>query len=104
MEGEAVSEVETKPLVWVLLSDAIGRDSQSIAVAEALGWPYQTRHIIFTGSKKGVRKSRGRFFGTTLSGVDVSKSDQLIPPWPDLIIATGPRQVPVEFWIKAQNG
>ena len=101
---EAVSGGGTSPLVWVLASDAVGRDTQSFALAEALGWPYQTRHIAFAGSKKGLNKYRGRFFGTKLSGVDVSKSDQLIPPWPDLIIATGIRQVPVEFWIRAQNG
>lgn len=99
-----VSEGEASPRVWVLLSDAVGRDSQSIALAEALGWPYQTRRLTFVGSKKGINKYRGRFFGTTLSGIDASRSDPLLPPWPDLIIATGVRQVPVEFWIKAQNG
>lgn len=98
-----MSEGKKSPLVWVLLSKALGRDSQSIAVAESLGWAYQTRHIAFAGNKKGIKKYRGRFFGTTLSGVDLSNSDQLLPPWPDLIIATGVRQVPVEFWIKAQN-
>lgn len=99
-----MSEEKAFPLVWVLLSKALGRDSQSIALAEALGWPYQTRLIAFEGSKKGINKYRGRFFGAALSGVDVSKSDQLLPPWPDLIIATGVRQVPVEFWIKAKSG
>lgn len=99
-----MNETETVPLVWVLLSEALGGDGQSLALAEALGWPYQTRHITFVGSQKGLAKYRGRFFGTTLSGVDASMSDQLIPPWPDLIIAAGRRQVPVELWIKAQNG
>jgi uncharacterized protein len=92
-----------EPLVWVLRSDALGGDGQSIAVAEALGWPYQTRHVVFKSRQKGLAKYKGRFFGPSLAGVNISKSDKLEPPWPDLIVAAGRRQVPVEFWIRAQN-
>ena len=92
-----------EPLVWVLRSDALGGDGQSIAIAEALGWPYQTRQIVFKSRQKGLAKYAGRFFAPSLAGVELSKSDKLEPPWPDLIIAAGRRQVQVEFWIKAQH-
>lgn len=95
---------ESEPLVWVLRSDALGGDGQSVAVAEALGWPYHSRRIFFKNRQKGLTKYSGRFFGPRLAAVDLSKSDRLEPPWPDLVIAAGRRQVPVEFWIRAQNG
>lgn len=81
----------------------MGGDGQSIAIAEALGWPYQTRYIEFCGWQTGPAKYRGRFGSPSLRGVDLAKSDKLEPPWPDLVIAAGRRQVPVELWIKAQN-
>jgi hypothetical protein len=39
----------------------------------------------------------------SLASLDRAKSDPLIPPWPDLVIAVGKRSVPVARWIRAQN-
>ena len=91
-------------IVWVLTSDAIGGDGQSLAIADALGWPYQRKRIRFSTRMRGLAQYHGRFFRPDLSGVDLSASDTLAEPWPHLVIAAGRRQVPVERWIKWRNG
>lgn len=95
---------QSDPSVWVLTSDAIGGDGQSIAIAEALGWPFHRKRIHFKTRMRGLSQYRGRFFRPCLAGVDLYKSDELGGPWPDLVIAAGRRQVPVERWIKWKNG
>ncbi|MBK8157790.1 MAG: mitochondrial fission ELM1 family protein [Rhodospirillaceae bacterium] len=40
--------------------------------------------------------------GASLIGVDLSRSNPLMAPWPDVIIAIGRRSVPVARWIRTQ--
>ena len=91
----------TAPRVWVLISDKIGDDSQSLLVAEALGWPFEVRKMVF-GDREWRWHQRRK--GPTLQNVVVEESPSLEPPWPDLVISAGRRQVPVVTWIKQQSG
>ncbi|WP_119168694.1 mitochondrial fission ELM1 family protein [Algihabitans albus] len=89
------------PRVWVLISDKIGDDSQSLLVANALGWPFEVRKMVFGDSEW---RWYDRLRGPTLRNVAVEDSAALAPPWPDLVISAGRLQVPVVTWIKQQSG
>jgi uncharacterized protein len=42
---------DASPRVWVLNDGHVGDTSQSVALADALGWPYEIRHVPFTSSE-----------------------------------------------------
>ncbi|MCH7554380.1 MAG: mitochondrial fission ELM1 family protein [Proteobacteria bacterium] len=88
--------------VWVLDDGKPGHTTQSIGLAEALGWPYEIKKLAFTplaGFGTVLRSS----LGATLLGVDRAGSDELRAPWPDVAIATGWRSAPVTRWIGEQS-
>ncbi|MCS6924922.1 MAG: mitochondrial fission ELM1 family protein [Candidatus Binatia bacterium] len=87
------------PTVWVLTDEKPGHTSQSIGLAEALGWPYEVKTIRFTSL--GLLSSY--LLDGSLMGVERARSAALTPPWPDLVIATGRRLAPVARWIKVQS-
>ncbi len=87
------------PRVWVLAGQRAGDRAQMIALAEALGWPHETKQLMF---------SRWHYvpnliIGPSLMSIDRRRSAALEPPWPDLVISAGKRSVPVAFWIRTQS-
>jgi hypothetical protein len=84
----------------VLLGDKAGDNEQCLAVAEALGWPYDVRRLAYN---RRFRRWNVRL-GATLASLDRERSDALGPPWPDLVVAVGRRSVPVARWIWQQHG
>lgn len=88
------------PAVWVLADDKLGHTTQSIGLAEAVGWPYVTKDLRFNDLD---RRLSNRRLGASLLTLDQHHSAPLLPPWPDLVIATGRRTAPVARWIGAQN-
>ena len=36
------------PRVWVLTTEKLGDNAQVLAIADALGWPYELKHLEFT--------------------------------------------------------
>ena len=93
---------DTPPTVWVLDDGKPGHTTQSVGLAEALGWPYQIKRLAFTPLAGFGTVLRSRL-GATLMGVDGGRSDALAPPWPDIAIATGWRPAPVTRWIGEQS-
>ncbi len=93
------SERQETPQVWVLVSDRAGDDAQSEVIAQALGWPCEIKRMAFTG----VNHFHHRFFGPSLRYADLEASAPLAPPWPDLVIAAGRRQIAVALWIREQS-
>ena len=87
------------PVVWVLSDDKPGHTTQSIALAEALGWPYEVKELHFTG----LSQLSNHLLGATQIGLNRTRSAPLAPPWPDLVIATGRRTAPVARWIRRQS-
>lgn len=86
--------------VWVLLGRKAGDNNQVLALAGAVGFPFEKKRI------------EARFWellphlalGVTLAGIDQAKSSPLAPPWPDLVISAGRRNEPVARWIRARSG
>jgi hypothetical protein len=90
------------PTVWVLTDDHPGNTSQSVGLAQALGWRYEVKELRFT---KLVNLYDGLFgaFGATRLGLNRDRSASLAPPWPDLVIATGWRTAHVARWVHRQS-
>ena len=92
------------PRVWVLTDDVVGHANQSLGVAEALGLPFVTQELryepwaILPGAL-GPVWMLGEVVEHQL-GLQAASRALLVPPWPDLIIATGRRLGAVARWIK----
>ncbi len=90
----------TTPRVWLVTGYRAGERGQIVALAEALGWPYELKQLSY-------RKSEfltSLFRGSDLRGIRLDRSSPLIPPWPDLVISAGMRNEPVGRWIRRQAG
>jgi hypothetical protein len=90
------------PIVWVLTDDRPGNTTQSIGLAQALGWPYQVKELQFTPLARTLKKIFGPF-AATRRALDPARSTEIAPPWPDLIIATGWRPAQVARWIRKRS-
>jgi hypothetical protein len=86
--------------VWVLADDKLGHTTQSLGLADALGWPYEVKELRFNR----LNRLSNRLLGAGLLGLDRRRSTPLSPPWPALVIGTGRRTVPVARWIGARSG
>jgi hypothetical protein len=86
--------------VWLLTGHKAGDNTQVVALAEALGWPFERKRFAY----HPWELLSNRLLGVTLAGIDRARSSPLQPPWPDLIITAGRRNEPVARWIRAQSG
>lgn len=88
------------PRAWVIAAYRAGEQSQLLALAEALGWPFEIKQV--------KHRWQGALFnlfrGTGLRGIDVADSSPLAAPWPDVVIAAGMRNEPVCRWIRNASG
>ena len=90
----------TVPKVWVLLAEKAGGNGQLMSLADALGWPYETKQLRYNS----LNHCPNLFLGPSILSVDRRRSSPLEPPWPDLVIASSRRSAPVARWIKKQSG
>ncbi|HHJ14657.1 MAG TPA: nucleoside-diphosphate sugar epimerase [Gammaproteobacteria bacterium] len=88
------------PHTWLLLGHKAGDNTQLRALAHALGWPFEERHLRY----RPWELLSNRLLGATLAGIDRAASDPLAPPWPDLVLTAGRRNEPVARWIRRQSG
>ncbi|HVJ40298.1 MAG TPA: mitochondrial fission ELM1 family protein [Dongiaceae bacterium] len=97
-EEKPVSD-KAVPRVWLLTGFRAGDKAQMVALAEALGWPFEIKRLAY----RPYEFVTNILLGMRLAGLDRRRSDQLAPPWPDLVITAGRRNEPVARWIKEQN-
>jgi mitochondrial fission protein ELM1 len=95
----AISD-NAQPVVWVLKCHRAGDHAQSLALARALGWPFQVKVTTFHWYELFFALA-GR---STLVGLDRRRSSPLTPPWPDLIILAGRQNETPAKWIRKQSG
>lgn len=86
------------PLVWLLMGDRAGDNSQVVGLGEALGWPLVQKHFVYTAYEKLVNLP----FGAHLLGVDRARSDAVEAPWPDLVISAGRKNEPIARFVRAK--
>lgn len=85
-----------QPLIWLLMGNRAGDNSQVLGLGEALGWPLEQKHFVYTRFEKFVNLP----FGAHLSGVVRGQSSSLEGPWPDLVISAGRKNEPIARYIK----
>src|SRR5262249_30589576 len=88
------------PKVWVLLGAKAGGNGQMTSLADALGWPYEAKQLVYNP----LNRCPNLLLGASLISLNRRKSSLLTAPWPDLVIAASRRSVPVALWIKKQSG
>ncbi|HVP31693.1 MAG TPA: ELM1/GtrOC1 family putative glycosyltransferase [Myxococcota bacterium] len=91
--------VPRTPRVWAVLCYRAGDNSQILALAEGLGWPFEVKRLAY----RPLGRLLDLFRGTTLLGIDEARSSPLGPPWPDLVISAAMRNEPVCRWIRKQS-
>jgi len=77
--------------VWALLGPHRGDNNQVLALAEALGLPFEEKRLRFNQ----LRRLQPALLGATLKSVAADARAQLEGDPPDLTISTGHRSVPV---------
>ena len=87
----------THPRTWVMMGHKAGDNSQILALAEGLGWPFEIKHLVY----RPTELLTNLLAPLTLLGIVRQKSSPLAPPWPDLIISAGRRNEPPCRWIQA---
>jgi hypothetical protein len=98
--NENVQRGTSGPVTWLFTGYKAGDNAQVLALADALGWPYDVKR--FKYRKTELLSNRLR--AVTLAGIDKKSSCELSPPWPDLIITAGRRNEPVARWVRKQSG
>jgi mitochondrial fission protein ELM1 len=88
------------PRTWVILSDKRGDNGQVETIVDALRWPVENKYVHMR-PEYVLGKPRYR---PSLDHLDLSRSDSLEAPWPDLIITVGRRPSMVALWIRQQSG
>jgi hypothetical protein len=86
--------------VWVIGAYRAGEQSQMLALAEALGWPFELKPVRY----RPIGRPFELFRGTGLFGLARDSAATLVPPWPDLVIGAGMRNEPVCRWVREASG
>jgi mitochondrial fission protein ELM1 len=102
VEATQVRRVEppAAPLVWVLTGEGEAQDRQARRVAKALRWPFEEKPLAYGP----LARLPARLQGATARVLDRDRSAPLVAPWPDILITTGQRSVPVARWVRRRSG
>lgn len=84
----------------MLLGHRRGDNNQLLALAEAIGLPFETRNLTY----RRLWAVFLRLFPAAPWLLAADSRRMLSPPWPDLVIGIGRRSVAVARWIKRQSG
>jgi hypothetical protein len=90
---------EKLPRIWVLLGDRRGDNNQLLALAEAMGLPFETRTMEY----RLLWALLLRLFPRSPRLLSRRARGTLNSPWPDLVVGIGRRNVAVARWIKRMN-
>lgn len=102
MRSKAVPERDSTsgelPHVWLLMGTRAGDNNQMLALAEALDWPFEEKHLDFNALRRVPALRNG------LAIVQRRSRGMIGPPWPDLVIGVGYGSVCVARYIREQSG
>ncbi len=88
------------PQAWILSTDKAGDNAQLRALARAAGLTAVEKHLSFNS----LTRIPNLLFGVSKASLREAKSTILARPWPDLVLSSGRRSVPIARWIKRQSG
>jgi len=95
-----VLEQPRSPKIWALLGAHRGDNNQVLALAEALGVPFERKQLTYNR----WRHLGPRLLGATLRSLDPRSRELLTGKAPDLTISTGHRSVAVVQALRKQSG
>ena len=87
-----------KPRLWLLIGNRAGDNNQLLALAQALGFPFEVKKLAFNQLRRFPVLRQG------LTIVERSSRTLIRPPWPDLVVGVGYGSVPVARFIREQSG
>ncbi len=90
-----------KKTIWLLLDDRKGSVNQTMGIVAAIGERMNIveKNIVYTEHGWFPNWIRGK----SLLGVDKEKSSELNPPYPDIILSSSRRTVPVARYIRKKS-
>jgi uncharacterized protein len=94
-----MSDMQSRPLIWVLKGLRAGDSAQAMELALQLGGRVEGKQLTFNHS----HALPNWMLGARVSHLTAEARALLRPPWPDLVVATGRRTSPVAQWIKQQS-
>ena len=86
--------------MWVLSSPRAGERTQLFGLAEAMGCPFEIKHI----AHRPFGAALELLGGEHLHGIDLERSDALEAPWPDVVLLAHQSNENVARWIRQQSG
>jgi mitochondrial fission protein ELM1 len=87
------------PRIWLLQAEKSGDNAQMQALVEAVGLPVTVKRL-----RMRRRWQLGKpHIRASLRHLDPGASDPLLPPWPDLVVASGRRLMNVALWLREQS-
>lgn len=87
-------------LIWVLQTARAGDNAQARELASRL----DGQQLLVPLSFNSWHRLPNGFTRASLVTLTRESRARLMPPWPDLVIATGKRTVPVALWIRQASG
>lgn len=101
MAASNMDNKTSRPIrVWGLLGSHRGDNNQILALAEALGLPFEEKWLRYNQ----LRRLQPALLGATLKSVAADARSQLEGEPPDLTISTGHRSVPVVRALRKRSG
>jgi mitochondrial fission protein ELM1 len=97
-QGDGEKAEQELPRVWLLLGTRLGDNNQVLALAQALGFPFEAKSLTYNGLRYlPFTHRRG------LAIVARSSRPLIAPPWPDLVIGVGYNSLPVARHIRHRS-
>ena len=90
--------MSTSKLIWILAGNRRGDNNQMLALAEAIGLPFEIKILAYNPLHHLPPLRRG------LLHVERRARASIKPPWPDLVIAIGANSPPVARYIRRRSG
>ena len=90
-------ERSERHLVWLLMGSRAGDNNQLLALAQALGFPFEAKKLEFNQARRIPLLRKG------LKIVAARSRSLIEPPWPDIVICVGYGSVPVARFIHDQT-
>lgn len=90
---------QSKKVIWVLQGARVGDNAQARGLASLIGAQVFYKELKFNT----LHHLPNLILGASTASLRAVSKDEMLPPWPDLVIATGKRCAPAARWIKQQS-
>ena len=97
---DKASPQDTAPRVWAVASYRAGENSQISGLANRLGGEVATKRLRYNAWAGPL----GLVRTISVGGIERSGSDELVAPWPDIVVSSGLKNEPACRWIKERSG